>query len=191
MAKILAVYGTAYGHTERVVGKIAGVLEEMGHTVTTMKGDARPSDFSLDAFDAVLVASSVLFGHHQRYIRDFVRRCAAQLNALPTAFVSVSGAAAGESPQDHKQAQGYATALLKETGWRPRMVQLVGGVMAYTRYDPVTRWIIRLISKRKGGPTDTSRDHEHTDWAAVDRFARQFGAAVTTSRTRAATASAH
>jgi len=36
-----------------------------------------------------------------------------------------------------------------------------------------------MISKRKGGPTDTSRDHEFTDWTAVDRFAHQFAAALT------------
>ncbi len=179
MAKILAVYGTAYRHTERVVGKIARTLEEMGHTVTTMKGDRQPNDFPLDACDAVLVASSVLYGRHQRYIRAFLRRYAARLNALPSAFVSVSGAAGGETAQGREEAQGYVDALLKETGWRPPLVELVGGVMAYTRYRPLTRWIIRMISKRKGGPTDTSRDHEFTDWAAVDRFARRFAAALT------------
>jgi menaquinone-dependent protoporphyrinogen oxidase len=59
------------------------------------------------------------------------------------------------------------------------MVELVGGAMAYTRYDPVTRWIIKLINRRKGGPTDTSRDHEFTDWTAVALFARRFAATVT------------
>jgi menaquinone-dependent protoporphyrinogen oxidase len=42
--------------------------------------------------------------------------------------------------------------------------------MAYTRYNPVVRWVIKRISKRRGGPVDTSRDHEVTDWAQVRRF---------------------
>ena len=32
---------------------------------------------------------------------------------------------------------------------------------------------------RKGGhPTDTSRDHDFTDWAAVERFARECAGAL-------------
>jgi hypothetical protein len=34
------------------------------------------------------------------------------------------------------------------------------------------------MSKRRGGPTDTSRDHEFTDWKAVDRFAERLAKAV-------------
>ena len=30
---------------------------------------------------------------------------------------------------------------------------------------------MKLISKRAGHPTDTSRDHEMTDWASVGAFA--------------------
>jgi menaquinone-dependent protoporphyrinogen oxidase len=33
---------------------------------------------------------------------------------------------------------------------------------------------MRRISAKEGGDTDTSRDYEYTDWAAVDRFAREL-----------------
>jgi menaquinone-dependent protoporphyrinogen oxidase len=33
---------------------------------------------------------------------------------------------------------------------------------------------MRRISRKEGGDTDTSRDYEYTDWAAVDRFAAEF-----------------
>jgi hypothetical protein len=29
---------------------------------------------------------------------------------------------------------------------------------------------MKEIARRAGGPTDTSRDYEFTDWAALDRF---------------------
>jgi menaquinone-dependent protoporphyrinogen oxidase len=35
--------------------------------------------------------------------------------------------------------------------------------------------MIKMISRRTGGPTDTSRDYDFTDWSAVAEFARQFG----------------
>jgi menaquinone-dependent protoporphyrinogen oxidase len=50
--------------------------------------------------------------------------------------------------------------------------------MAYTQYGPLLRWITKVMSKRRGGPTDTSRDHEFTDWKAVDRFAERLAKAV-------------
>jgi menaquinone-dependent protoporphyrinogen IX oxidase len=35
----------------------------------------------------------------------------------------------------------------------------------------------------KGGhPTDTSRDHDFTDWDAVERFAREFAVTLAVAR---------
>jgi menaquinone-dependent protoporphyrinogen oxidase len=50
--------------------------------------------------------------------------------------------------------------------------------VAYTQYGLFLRWIMKRISRRKGGPTDTTRDHDFTDWAAVDRFAERLAEAV-------------
>jgi menaquinone-dependent protoporphyrinogen oxidase len=33
---------------------------------------------------------------------------------------------------------------------------------------------MRVISRREGGDTDTSHDHEYTDWQAVEQFARDL-----------------
>ena len=33
---------------------------------------------------------------------------------------------------------------------------------------------MRLIAKREGAATDTSRDYEYTDWAALDRFVNEL-----------------
>ena len=35
-------------------------------------------------------------------------------------------------------------------------------------------FVMRRIVSKEGGDTDTSRDYEYTDWAAVDAFAREF-----------------
>ena len=37
----------------------------------------------------------------------------------------------------------------------------------------------RQSAKAEGGDTDTSRDYEYTEWAAVDRFAVEFVEDVT------------
>ena len=45
-----------------------------------------------------------------------------------------------------------------------------------SRYNLPLRWVMKRISRKKGLPTDTSRDYDNTDWAAVERFARDIAA---------------
>ena len=176
MNAILAVYGTAYGQTERIVRRIADRWTALGVSVTLHRGDALPDGLDLDRFGAVLVAASVIRGKHQSYIRGFVQRHAARLNAVPSVFVSVSGAAGGTLPKQRAEAEQYAAAFLDQTPWRPALTAPFGGALAYTKYSWLLRWILKRIVKQSGGPTDTSRDHDLTDWDAVDRFADRCAA---------------
>ncbi|HEY6923417.1 MAG TPA: flavodoxin domain-containing protein [Steroidobacteraceae bacterium] len=169
--RLLAIYGTAYGQTERIVHRIAGVLRARGWDIAAHKGDALPSDLMLGRYDVCLVAASIIAGKHQHYIREFVQRYAAALSDMSSAFVSVSGAAGDPRPERQEEAQKYVAEFLRATGWRPRLQATFGGAMAYTKYGFFLRLMTQWISRRNGGPTDTSRDHDFTDWAAVDRFA--------------------
>jgi menaquinone-dependent protoporphyrinogen oxidase len=170
MFRILVVYGSTYGQTDRVAHRIAAVLSATGHDVDIHRADRLPDSLWLASYDGFVVAASVLMGHHQVYVRDFVRRNATLLNEAPSAFVSVCGAA-GSDPQ---QAQAYVVALLRETGWRPTVTRSFPGAVAYTRYGWWFRWYLKIISRRKGLPTDTSRDWDLTDWGAVERFAKEL-----------------
>jgi len=174
MKKILAVYGTAYGQTEKIVRRLAATLGERGMAVTACKADALPPGFTPDGYDGSLVAASIIGGRHQAYVRGFVRAYRLWLDATPSAFVSVSGSAANATPAKQAEARRYVTEFLRETDWQPRITATFGGAMAYTRYGFFLRWMTKLVSRRNGGPTDTSRDHEFTDWAAVDRFAAEL-----------------
>lgn len=174
MAKILAVYGTSYGQTERIVQRIARHLAEQGHVVTVRKGDALRRDVPLDDYDGFLIAASVISGRHQAYIQDFVRRNASRLSRAPSAFVSVCGAAHPPA-EERGEARRYMDEFLGKTGWRPRLTVTFAGALHYTRYRFFLRWVMKRISKKRGLPTDTSRDYEFTDWAAVAEFARQLG----------------
>ena len=61
-----------------------------------------------------------------------------------------------------------------ETGWRPKSTKAVAGALLYSKYNFLLRWIMKRISRQAGGTTDTSKDHEYTDWAALDRFVEEF-----------------
>ena len=168
MSRILIVYGSAYGQTTRIAWRIGGVLASAGHAVDVHQGDRLPRYLSLSDYDGVLLAASVIMGHHQAYIRDFARRHADELNRTRSAFVSVCGAAGGNPTQ----AQAYIDELVRKTGWRPAVTRSFTGAVAYTKYGWMMRLVLKAISKRKGLPTDTSRDWDFTDWDEVERFGR-------------------
>lgn len=172
--RILALYGSNYGQAEAVLTTVARVLRGAGHEVTMIRGDASPGSLDLDRYGAVVIAASVIRGRHQRYIRDFVAGHRAVLDSRFGAFISVSGAAPEGDPAWRKGARQYLDAFLAETGWRPQATRIVAGALRYPRYNVLLRWIMKRISAQHGGPVDTSREFEFTDWAGLEAFAREL-----------------
>jgi menaquinone-dependent protoporphyrinogen oxidase len=106
-----------------------------------------------------------------------------ELQATPTAFLSVSLSQAGvERPNtttgEHARfladVQQVLNRFFRETNWYPQHVKAVAGALLYTRYNFLLRFVMKQISRKAGGPNDTTRDHEYTDWAALDRFVAEF-----------------
>lgn len=168
------IYGTSYGHTARMVKRVAERLTELGHRLSVWRGDALPSEQALEDFGAVVVAGSVRYGRHQRFLEEFVRSHLSRLNGMPSAFVSVCGALAPGWPPGQEEARKYLQRFLTRTGWRPEFTRSFAGGLPYTEYGLLTRWVMKCISQRTGRPTDTSRDWDLTDWASVDHFAAEL-----------------
>lgn len=85
---------------------------------------------------------------------------------------------AGKNPRGEAEARNYIANFERATGWHPRLSRSFAGGLPYTQYGAVTRWMMKLISRQTGRPTDTSRDWEFTDWGAVDQFARDLSRMV-------------
>lgn len=171
--RILVGYGSTDGHTVRVAERIAHTLGGRGFDVRLQDLREVPEP-GVAPFDGVVLGGSVHMGRHQRFVRDFARRYREALEKLPTAFFSVSMAATERSVEDRLEAEGYVQRFMEETGWRPSRVDTFAGALPYTRYGPLKRFVIKRIARKKGADTDTSRDHEYTDWEAVRRFAEAF-----------------
>jgi len=176
MARILLLYASRYGQTERIARRIADVLRQAGHLVTLLDKPVLLGAH-LDINDAVVVGGSVQIGRHDSALERAVAGESDRLLRCPNAFFSVSMSAAHPG-KGLREAQRCVEQFVTRTGWQPRLCATFAGELAYTRYKPWIRWIMRFISKRAGGSTDTSRDHEYTDWAAVERFAREFAATL-------------
>jgi menaquinone-dependent protoporphyrinogen oxidase len=124
------------------------------------------------------VGASLHMGRHQKAASRFVHEHAARLNAVPSAFFSVSLAAASKNPAEVGEAERIARAFPETHGWTPAFILSVAGRLAYREYNVLVRWLIKRIARKEGGPTDTSRDHELTNWDAVDRLAREMAVAI-------------
>lgn len=172
--QILIVYGTKYGQTAKIARRIAEVIMARGEIATMLDVESAPSSLVLTAFDGAIVGGSVIGGKHQRSVRRFVLDHRDALDSMPCAFFSVSNSAGSVTARGQGEARRYVDEFLRDTGWRPSVTQTVGGAMLYTKYNPLLRWIMKQIAKRNGGPTDTSRDYELTDWAQVQRFVDRF-----------------
>jgi menaquinone-dependent protoporphyrinogen oxidase len=180
---ILIVYGSQHGQAAKIALRIAERLRRQGdEEVTVLCGDDLPLGLALDGYSGVVVGASVRFGRHQRYIERFVREHARELAVKPSVFFSVSGSGAGKSTAERREAEAAVSRFLAATGWRALEVATFGGAIAYTKYGAVTRWLMRSLARRKGVSTDISRDHELTDWRAVERFADRFLALLPSSQ---------
>jgi menaquinone-dependent protoporphyrinogen oxidase len=107
---------------------------------------------------------------HQPELERFVKQHLWILQAEPNAFISVSASASRKDPESQAGVRRCIDDFISRTGWRPDVCEPVGGAIKYTKYNFILRAIMRRISAKNGGPTDTSRDHELTDWVALDRF---------------------
>ena len=173
---IPVVYATTHGHTRRIAERIAAVLRSEGHdSVALDVTSAAAALLDWRPVRGTVLAASVHAGSHQRSARDFVQANVDRFSAMPSWFVSVSLSAASANPQERLAASRIAQAFVASAGWAPQRVCCVAGCLAYTRYSLLTRWLMRGIARKEHAPTDTSRDYEFTDWAALDRDARQFG----------------
>ncbi len=173
--KILLIYGTTEGQTRKVAAFVADHLADRGHQARVVSvGDPTAADIDPCAFDAVIIAASIHRGCYQPAVLRFLEQHPAALRARPGAFLSVSLAAAGHDPDDVQGREACVARLTRQTGWTPLRVHHVAGAFRYSSYSLLKRWTMKYIAYRKGAPTDTSRNHELTDWADLARFVDAF-----------------
>ncbi len=170
MAKVLVLYASVEGQTERIAQRIAGLLREAGHAVRLQRAGA-----ALDLADceALVVGASVHYGHHPRALARALRQRAAQLAGKPGAFfsVSLSGGGPGAKPAAAKR---YLERFLKRARWQPHHAASFGGALVYSQYGWFKRLLVLGFVAAAGGDTETSRDYEYTDYEAVAAFAAAF-----------------
>ncbi len=179
MKRTLVVYATREGHTRKVADHVAATMRARNHGVDVIDAAAPPPDLDLARYQLVVLAASIHMGKYEREMIAFAKGHHGELERVPTAFLSVSLAEATVEDETRPQtARTEARKAIKtmidgflgQTELRPKWIVPVAGALPYSAYGWVTRLVMRHISKMEGGPTDTSRDYEMTDWVSLDKF---------------------
>jgi len=174
--RILVLYGTSEGQTQKIAGDISETLRARGFDVDVRHAGVDDPDPS--RYDGVIVAASVHAGGYQKTVAAWLRQHLATLDGVPTAFVSVCLAILSKNEAGRIEAEAIPRRFAGAIGWHPDVIKIVAGALPYTRYNFLVRWMMKRIVASAGGDTDTSRDYEYTDWNDVREFAGDFGRRV-------------
>jgi len=177
--KTVVFFATREGQARRVAEHISDTVHDRG--VAADLFDVRDGRGPIDwmAYETAFVVASVHLGKHEKEMIRFVRAHRPGLERIGAAFVSLSLSQAGAQDERHSaddrrrasaDVERMIDAFVADTGWQPARVLPAAGALAYRRYNPLVRFVIKRIARANGAPTDTSRNYELTDWAAVDRF---------------------
>ena len=170
--KTLMLFSTRDGQTREIAAYLCSQLNELG-TDTAMIDLNRTDDIEWQLYDRVIIGASIHYGHFHPALDRFVKKHAAVLQSMPSAFFSVN-LVARKLEKRSPQTNSYTRKFLLRSPWQPDSCAVFAGALRYPRYGGFDRFMIRLIMKMTGGETDTRKEVVYTDWEQVAGFAREI-----------------
>jgi len=170
-SRLLIVYASKHGQTKKIASRIFEIANAADVEANVVSIE-NIGEYRIESYDALIVTGSVHFGRHDRKLEKFVERKLSTIERMRSAFLSVSGAAATDGGK--AEADRYVHDFSRRTGWVPEIHQTVGGAEPYTKYNFLTRILMRSIARKHGRSVDVHRDYEFTDWNVVQQFAQGF-----------------
>lgn len=174
MAKILIIYSTTDGQTEKISLRLQKVIEEEGDHQVSICSVTNSAHLDLALFDKIVIGASIRYGTHNPLVGEFIDKNKALLDSKPNAFFSVN-VVARKAEKSCPEANPYLQKFLKRIAWRPRELAVFAGKIDYPRYRFIDRLMIRLIMWMTKGPTDPKAVVEFTDWQQVKEFGWLIG----------------
>lgn len=171
--RVFVIYGTIEGQTRKIARAIAETAQDKGWRATVYDmndlAEADPAHA-----DRVIIAAPVHAGDYPPEVAEWIKANRLRLKAMPTAFVSVSLSAASQFAEEHEALDKITNAFFEETGFAPNAVHQAAGALRYADYDFLKRLLMRYIARKEGASTDTSKNHEFTEWDELARFIADF-----------------
>jgi len=175
MTKILIIHGSVDGQTAKISNRIAEVFRKQDIVVEIIDANHLPHGFTVKGYDGIIIGSPLRNRCYSALLQHFIEEQEPDLRDFPSAFFSVSIA---DGTVGRSWVDGIIKSFFDTTGWHPHLVGRFGGALLYTQYHFWTRIPMAFAGLLMGYPSDTSRDHELTNWDDVEKFANEFLAHV-------------
>jgi menaquinone-dependent protoporphyrinogen oxidase len=176
MFRILVVYATREGQTAKIAGFLARELRAGGAIVELLNAaDKQAGAMDMMAYDKVVLGASMHAGRIEKELVGFISANLAALQSRTCHFFLVLMAAATEDQAVRTRGLLDAEQMVRrQLPMDVGPMEMIAGALSYTKYNWFIKWTMKRISAKYGGATDTSRDHEYTDWDRVRRYAQQL-----------------
>lgn len=177
MKNILLLYATVEGQTEKIASTISSHLIKAGAKVTVRNvGDkAFIERLNLVEYDQLVLGASIHAGKIEKEMAAFLNTHIREIEAMPRSMFIVLMAAATKDPERRELSFAEIRRNLARQVKLPFTdIEMIAGALMYTKYNWFVRWMMKSMVRKEGGNTDTSRDHEYTDWDQVAVYARHL-----------------
>ncbi len=171
MKSILVLYFSRGGHTAKISRCIAERLQQLGHECDSMDlAAAEAENIDWQKYDAVVLGACVLYGTYDKSVFAFCSKHQQVLAEKGLSFFSVNVVARKPEkriPENNK----YLQKFIALSDWKPKDVKIIAGKVDNPSWGWLDSFMIRLIMKMTGGPTDPKTVIDYTDWEDVKHYA--------------------
>ncbi|NUN05780.1 MAG: hypothetical protein HUU57_08460 [Bdellovibrio sp.] len=175
MARVLVIYASRYGQTEKISNYAAERLRHLGHTVDVW--NILENEFSrrhVRDYDGVVMGSGIYANRFPRPLLRIAREQQRDLTKKQTAFFSVCMGVVEENEQTQRDLRDISLNFFTMAEWRPMQWGIFAGSIAYSKYNILLKYFMRFLAARAGYETELSRDYEFTNWKDVQSFVDEF-----------------
>ena len=167
----LIIFSTTDGHTKKICERISNLLNNEKLTKIVSLNEA--TKLNLSEFHRIIIGASIRYGKHSKELYKFIELNKKTLDQKPNVFFSVN-VVARKFEKNTPETNPYIKKFLKVSKWQPKKLGVFAGKVDYPSYNIFDKYIIKLIMFITGGPTDTSKSYEFTDWSKVEDFAKEL-----------------
>lgn len=173
MARVLIVYDSKHGQTEKISKFIRDRMTAQGHAVELLfAGHALPVAFS--KYDGVIVGAPIYMRTYPRHVRSWVKTHAERLNTKPSAFFTVCLGVIQADERSQRDLVRIGEAFFARTGWYPKRRKVFAGAARFSQYNWFVKLIMKFFATRSGAILDADQDYEFTQWSQVTHFSDEF-----------------
>ena len=180
--KVLIFYGTRYGATEGVAGRMAEIIRENGNQAEVLNLKDLPEDKipEFSGYDGIMIGSSIKIGQWTKDVKNFVENYADRLNAFKgkLGFYVCSGYAANPETYEKVKIEYTIDACEKLGIKKLDMYDAFGGLMDFTETSRMG-WLEKRILKMAAQATTGQKAEDGTytdlrDWDKIEKFTLEF-----------------